>query len=215
MYRLSTLGRAAALGAAGCLVALAACQQTRDVVAPIVPPAAANPIFQSYVAIGNSITAGFQSNGINDSTQRQSYARLLAASMGTRYRYPSLGMPGCPPPIANGLTGGLVGGPTAPSCSGRTFNTDTSEILTNVAVPGARVLDPISISTPASNVLTDVILRGSTQVAQALRSNPTFASIWIGNNDVLVADTCRASQHVEEEACDQREACVRDHVGEQ
>ena len=145
MYRLSTLGRAAALGAAACLVALAACQQTRDVVAPIVPPAAANPIFQSYVAIGNSITAGFQSNGINDSTQRQSYERLLAASMGTRYRYPSLGMPGCPPPIANGLTGGLVGGPTAPSCSGRTFNTDTSEILTNVAVPGARVLDPISI----------------------------------------------------------------------
>ena len=63
MYRLSTLGRAAALGAAGCLVALAACEQTRDFVAPIAPPTAVNPIFQSYVAIGNSITAGFQSNG--------------------------------------------------------------------------------------------------------------------------------------------------------
>lgn len=188
MYRLSTLGRAAALGAAGCLMALAACQQTRDVVAPIVPPTAANPIFQSYVAIGNSITAGYQSSGINDSTQRQSYARLLAGAMNTTYRYPSLAMPGCPAPIANTQTGARVGaGSGAPGCSGRTFNTDTSEILTNVAVPDARVLDPISVSTVASNVLTDIFLRGQTQVQQALRAKPTFVSIWIGNNDVLAA----------------------------
>jgi len=55
----------------------------------------------SYVALGNSITAGYQSGGINDSTQRQSYALLLARQMGTRYAYPALTMPGCAPPINN------------------------------------------------------------------------------------------------------------------
>jgi hypothetical protein len=64
---------------------------------------------------------------------------------------------------------------------------DTNEILTNVAVPGARVLDPSSVSTVASNTLTQIILKGKSQVQQALRAKPTFVSIWIGNNDVLVA----------------------------
>ena len=58
-------------------------------------------LFKEYVAMGSSIAAGFMSGGINDSTQRQSFARILAASMGTMYHYPSLNMPGCSPPIAN------------------------------------------------------------------------------------------------------------------
>ena len=41
------------------------------------PPYAGGAMFQRYVAIGNSITAGFQSGGINDSTQKQSYAVLV------------------------------------------------------------------------------------------------------------------------------------------
>ena len=188
MYRLTNLIRVAALGA---VVAVAAsCTEHRDVLMAPPLPTPNNAIFTSYIAIGNSITAGFQSNGINDSTQRASYARLLATAMNTPYRYPSIAMPGCTPPIANGLTGALVGtvGTTPPpACSGRTFNTDTSEILTNVAVPGARALDPTTVSTDASNVLTDIFLRGKTQVQQALRAKPTFASIWIGNNDVLQA----------------------------
>src|SRR5262249_17428624 len=69
----------------------------------VISPRPLNPIFTSYVALGNSLTAGFQSGGINDSTQKQSYALLLARSMGTRYAYPSLTMPGCPPPLNNFL----------------------------------------------------------------------------------------------------------------
>jgi lysophospholipase L1-like esterase len=191
MFRLNNLGRVTALGAVASLLALGACETNRDVVAPI-QLTANNAIFQSYVAIGNSITAGYQSGGINDSTQRQSYARLLAGTMNTNYRYASLAMPGCTAPTANTQTGALVttgvpAGTTPAACSGRTFNTDTTEILTNVAVPGARVLDPITTSTVASNVLTNIILRGKTQVQAALRAKPTFATIWIGNNDVLTA----------------------------
>ena len=181
MYRMTTLIRVAAIGAAA---ALLACSETRDLLGT--NPPTGGDIFKSYVAIGNSITAGYQSSGINDSTQRQSFARLLAGQMGTQYHYAALSLPGCPPPLANALTGARVGGTTAPPCALRTGSSVT-DILNNVAVPGARVLDPTSATTVASNALTTFILGGKTQVQRALDANPTFATIWIGNNDVLEA----------------------------
>jgi lysophospholipase L1-like esterase len=181
MYRLTNLTRVAVVGA---VLALAACEQHRDVVGPTTP--AGGEIFRSYVAIGNSITAGFQSNGINDSTQRQSYAVLLAKQMGTRFAYAALAMPGCSPPIANTQTGALVAGAAAGSCALRTTASIT-DVLNNVAVPGARALDPTSPTTFASNALTTFILGGKTQVQKALEAQPTFATVWIGNNDVLQA----------------------------
>jgi lysophospholipase L1-like esterase len=180
MYRLTNLARVAA----GTALLLAGCKSNRDVLGP--NPPAGGDIFKSYVAIGNSLTAGYQSGGINDSTQRQSYARLLAGQMGTQYHYASLAMPGCPPPTANFQTGAKVGGTAAPPCALRVASSVT-DVLNNVGVPDARVLDPTSTSTPASNPLTTFILGGKTQVQRALDARPTFVSIWIGNNDVLQA----------------------------
>ena len=179
MFRLNQLVRVAAFGA---LFALAACDTNEKVLGSRTPPG--GDLFKSYVALGNSITAGFQSNGINDSTQRQSYARLLATQMGTQYHYASLAGRGCTPPIANGLTGALVANAPAGTCDLRAASSVT-DILNNVAVPGARVLDPTSTSTVASNALTTFILGGKSQVQKALEARPTFATIWIGNNDVL------------------------------
>ena len=43
------------------------------------------PLFDRYVALGNSITAGVQSGGIDDATQRTSYAALSRYALcGTR-----------------------------------------------------------------------------------------------------------------------------------
>lgn len=179
MYRLTNLTRVAAVAAA---IVATACSSDRDVLAPTF--GGNNGIFRSYVAIGNSITAGFQSNGINDSTQRQSYARLLATQMGTQYHYPSLAGRGCTPPIANTQTGALVANAPAGTCDLRASSSVT-DVLNNVAVPGARVLDPTSATTVASNALTTFILGGKTQVQRALDARPTFVSVWIGNNDVL------------------------------
>jgi lysophospholipase L1-like esterase len=180
MHRLTNLTRVAAVGA---VIVAVSCTSTRDVLAPTF--VGNNSIFKSYVALGNSITAGFQSNGINDSTQRQSYARLLAGQMGTQYHYASLAGRGCTPPIADTRTGALAGtGSTATTCDLRAASSVT-DVLNNVAVPGARVLDPTSSSTVASNALTTFILGGKTQVQRALDADPTFVSIWIGNNDVL------------------------------
>ena len=176
----TNLVRVATLGAA---LAVVACESTRDVLGPVSP--AGGDIFRSYVALGNSISAGWQSGGINDSTQRQSFVRLLATQMGTPYRYAALTMPGCPPPISNFITQTRVGGGT-PLCSARIAGSVT-EVLNNVAVPDAQTWDPTSAGTSASNALTTIILGGKTQVQRALDADPSFVSVWFGGNDVLQA----------------------------
>ena len=176
--------RVGALAAATLTIAAAAC--TKDSVDILQPAPAANPIFQTYVALGNSITAGFQSSGINDSTQRASYAALVAAPMKTGYVYPSLVGPGCPPPVINFQTQARVGGGTGSTCQLRNPAT-TLLVQNNVAVPGATSADPTAVTTRASSILTQLFLGGKTQVQRALDAKPTFVSIWIGNNDVLDA----------------------------
>lgn len=143
-------------------------------------PTPIDPLFRSYVALGNSITAGYQSGGINDSTQRESYARLFAIQVNTRYAYASFAGSGCPAPIDTFPSTR----PDTTSCYLRDQTTLTDR-LNNVAVPGATSLDPISASTSASNPLTTFILGGKTQVEKAAETQPTFISAWIGNNDVL------------------------------
>src|SRR4030081_811230 len=129
MYRLTNLTRVAVLAS---VLAAAACPPSDKPIAPTPPVGGA--LFTSYVALGNSITAGFQSNGINDSTQRQSFALLLAGRMGTQYHYASIAGRGCPPPIANTQTGALVGaGSTATTCDLRS-PTSITDVLNNVAV---------------------------------------------------------------------------------
>src|SRR6478752_3449083 len=180
MYSLTNRTRALIICAVGVLVA---CDANRDAVGPT---NLNSDIFRNYVAIGNSITAGWQSGGINDSTQQQAYPRLLSIQMGTPYKYASLVNPGCPAPIANFQTQAKVGGTTAPPCSLRS-PASVTDVLNNVGVPDARVLDPISATTVASNALTTFILGGKTQVQRALDARPTFVTIWIGGNNVLQA----------------------------
>jgi lysophospholipase L1-like esterase len=136
------------------------------------------------VSLGNSITAGFQSAGINDFTQGRSYAVLLAGAMGTQFTYPSLQGRGCPPPLTNNVTGARFGGGTASTCDLRAGN----GVPDNLAVPGARVTELLSnfgIPASSSNALTLLFLGGKTQVERMMEKAPTFVTVWIGNNDVL------------------------------
>jgi len=184
MYSLTNRTRALIIGATAVLVA---CDANRDAVGLT---NLNSDIFRSYVAIGNSITAGFQSGGINDSTQQQAYPRLLSIQMGTPYKYASLTNPGCPPPVNNFQTQARVSvGTTAstPTTCLLRAPASVTDVLNNVGVPDARVLDPISPTTVASNALTTFILGGKTQVQRALDARPTFVSIWIGANNVLQA----------------------------
>ena len=159
----------------------------------------AGALFNSYVALGNSITAGYMSGGINANTQREAYPVLLAQKMGTEENFglPLLTTPGCPPPLTqifpaprraydvdgDGAQENLDDG----FCRARAPAVPST--VNNVAVPGAEVIDATSNLDPASNAnpLTTFILGGRTQLEAALDADPTFASVWIGNNDVLGA----------------------------
>lgn len=150
-------------------------------------------MFARYVSFGNSITAGFQSGGINDSTQRESYAVLLARQLRSPFVVPSLRLPGCPPPIDTIFTmpePGRVGmGTTAFTCALRVAPEPLRPFVSNVAVPGAHVLDVLDNLADESspNPLTVLILGGLTQFGAARLARPTFATVWIGNNDALGA----------------------------
>ena len=186
---LSDAGNALSNGGRGrwtvALLAVGLAAGCHDVVQP--PDPAGGHIFDRYAALGNSITAGFQSAGINDSTQQQSYATLLARSMGTNFHQPLLNAPGCPPPVVNIFTGETVGGPDAPPCALR--DPDIPNVINDVAVPGAAIIDPLTNLSDSSsaNALTTLMLGGRTQLEAARAVRPTFVTMWLGNNDVLGA----------------------------
>jgi lysophospholipase L1-like esterase len=149
----------------------------------------AHEMFESYVSLGNSITAGYQAGGINDALQRTAYSFMLAQQMRTRFAYPSINMPGCPPPITDWRTEARLNTPPlppppAPQCSFRNAQVAT-DVLNNVAVPSAGVTEVHSLESPYHDGHTTLILGGKTQVQRALEARPTFATIWIGNNDAL------------------------------
>jgi hypothetical protein len=85
MIRKQWLARGAIALALGATAA--GCSDTKELVRPTPP---LDPIFTSYVSLGNSITAGLQSGGINSTTQSESYAVLLAQKMGTPFSVPYL-----------------------------------------------------------------------------------------------------------------------------
>jgi len=167
---------------ASVLLLLVGCDQA-DLQPPEPPPAGDR--FDTYVAIGNSITAGFQSDGIRDSTQLESYAVKVAEQMGAEFNSPLLTTPGCPPPLVNPFTEQRVGGEAEETCALRAR--PIPDVLHNVAVPGAAVIDVLDNLDPDStpNELTLLLLGGRTQIEAVADADPTFVSVWIGENDVL------------------------------
>lgn len=185
--------RGASLALLTAIALLTACES-----APLIPPLgrpipSGGALFQRYLAMGNSITAGFQSLGINDSTQLESYAVLLAQqfglTVGLDFNVPLMNQPGCPPPLVNIFTQTrLAGGGTA-DCALR--KRPISPVIHNVSVPGAAVIDVLSNFDPASspNPLTTLLLGGQSQLEAAAAAQPTFVTLWVGFNDVLGALT--------------------------
>jgi lysophospholipase L1-like esterase len=167
-------------------LALGACVGDEQSIANIQNPANGGVLFQRYVALGNSITAGFQSNGILDSTEVRSYVNLLATRASiTRFGQPRLAGPGCPQPFPAPLTPAPAAPAGAPC--GRV---DVSAYTQNLAVPGVRIADLFvtpSNPTVAFQRLYGLLTGGKSEVQAMLDARPTFVSVWIGNNDALSA----------------------------
>lgn len=147
--------------------------------------------FTRYVALGSSNTAGFQSGGLVEQFQEVSYPALIAhAARAATFEYPAISEPGIPPlmfvkslaPVALDTLDGM----------GTPVNLTYPGIYNNLGIPGA-TLSQILHATPAepSNPFFGIVLRnpalGMTALEQARNSQPTFATVWAGNYDVLYA----------------------------
>jgi len=155
-----------------------------------VPAAAQQPSFAKYVAVGDSLTAGFSNLSLVLTHQTASWPLLLAQQAGvsaSNFQQPYITDPGIPAELA---LFSLVPSPViAPKSTdtGLPANYALNRPYDNLAVPGATSVDVV---TRTSGGLSDVILRGrGTQLQQAVSLAPTFVTVWIGSNDVLGAVT--------------------------
>lgn len=171
---------------------------------PVQPPfSTGSADFTRYVAIGNSFTAGFQSNALSARDQVYSYPNLLA----TAFRTPTFVQPlMINPGVGNRqmLTAfSLTAGPTIineasvfPGNPQPYVNTPPAGAYDNLGIPGAVLGDIINttdfagqLTGPRRNPFFLLILRssaiGRNILEQARSRNPTFMTCWIGNNDAL------------------------------
>jgi lysophospholipase L1-like esterase len=166
-----------------------------------------------YVAIGNSITAGYADNGLYYKGQQVSYANLLAQQLmlvgGGEFKMPyvpetSVGIGGSlNAPLKLGYATdcrGITGLAPVPVAASGDINIFLSSIAANgpyncVGVPGARAIEVIfpGYGNPANGpgLYNPFFTRytndpvNSSMLSYAAGQNPTFFSLFIGNNDVL------------------------------
>lgn len=140
--------------------------------------------FTRFVAIGDSLGAGFVSGGLVRGAQEDSVPALVARqATGVQIPQPLVSEPGIPPLLQLQSLSPLVIRPL-PGIGSLV----QPRPYQNLSVPGFRVGD--ALRTFTGNPVIDLVLQGQgTQLQQALAQNPTFALIWLGNNDVLAAAT--------------------------
>ena len=152
--------------------------------------AATDPLFERYYAIGDSLTHGFQSGAVEETRQPLAYAPRMAALMGTNFDLPLLKFPGFMVNIEDvgkdnirwwqyyyPLTGGS-----------RVDGYDDQDELNNFSITGTTMSQIFTTSGSEGGFFKLVLGKnGVPALDQALAKDPTFLSVWLGNNDVLGA----------------------------
>ena len=163
----------------------------------------------SYVALGNSLTSGYADGALYLNAQENSYPNILAA------KFALAGGGAFTQPLMNDNLGGLLfnGQPIAatrlvlnfdqngnpfPANIPGTPTTEVTNILegpfNNMGVPGAKSYHLVApgygnaagVGTTANPYFVRMASSPETTVlADAAAQEPTFFSLWIGNNDVL------------------------------
>jgi hypothetical protein len=155
-------------------------------------------VFQRYFAIGTSVSAGVQSDGLVAATQLTSWPAQLAAAAGRTLNLPLIDAPGCKPPLAapvmfgKRISGeGAADDPSQLSCA--PLQAGVFLPVDNVGLNGARANDAL-YTTPEN--ITDqgnakiygrVLQPGQTQVSTMMAANPKLVSVELGANEVLEA----------------------------
>jgi lysophospholipase L1-like esterase len=171
-------------------LAFYSCDDYSEIEAPVQNSTSGSANFVRYVAIGNSLTAGYQSSALYQSVQEYSYPNLIAKQVGlTSFVQPLISDPG-------------IGGQykivslepfvtkREPIQGGVPLNLSYPAPYGNMGIPGIVLADVMnsvnSAGSYSKSPFIDIVLRGlGTQFAQVKALNPSFITLWIGNNDVL------------------------------
>lgn len=149
--------------------------------------------FSRFVVVGDSLSAGFQSDSLIDTAQPHGYANVVAQQAHASLILPLISPPGIPPTLELVSFGPP---PVITTAQGLGSRINPTAQATDLAVPGAKAADVLNDHPLGSpNGLTTVILglpgllqginRSQIEWAEAL--HPTFTILWIGSNDVLGA----------------------------
>lgn len=160
------------------------------------PPSNGDLNTSMYVAIGNSLTAGFQSGALFESGQKYSYPNLIAQQIGTlNFVQPLNPEPGTGPRIILKSLNPPTLVTSTPSVNQPT-NSSHPAPYNNLGIPGAILFDAIDTASTLDRslmrsnpfylmVMRDQRVFGKSLVEQATKLQPTFITFWLGNNDVL------------------------------
>lgn len=184
------------------LVLAAGCEDYNDLNLEPVPTG--NADFSSYVAVGNSITAGIQNNALYESAQKYTYARMLARQVrrSESFSQPLISDPGIGERIE--LTSLDPIATQRNQQQGQPYTQDQKP-FSNLGVPGAVLVDftnpgnqgqlkerATNPNHPAFNPFYSIVLESSelqkdapNVFNQVAKQDPTFITFWLGNNDVL------------------------------
>jgi lysophospholipase L1-like esterase len=145
-----------------------------------------------YVAVGDSLTAGYSNDSLVLSHQQWSFPSVIARQAGTfSFEQPLISEPGIPPELQLASLVPLVIGPKA-AHTGFPLNLGLPRPYNNLGIPGARAGDLLTNAgtVQGTNPFFQIVLRGFAPAAhQALVLQPTFITVWAGNSDVLGAVT--------------------------
>lgn len=189
------------------LAVLAGCTDS----APSGPAAGlGNVTVKKYVAIGNSLTAGYQSNGLYQSAQIYSYPNLIAqqliaagAQLGT-FEQPLYSDPGTPDPVTlkaaryeliSLASATPVIGPRG-LAPGAPINSALNRPYDNLGIPGIVIASFMDSTNIAKAALAPLVLRDAAGfpksiyghvalLASKAETKPDLVTFWLGNNDVL------------------------------
>ncbi len=173
-------------------------------------PTAGSIDVTSYVALGNSITAGYADGALYYDGQQVAYPKLLAE------QFKTIGGGEFNTPFVGATSVGLGGPPTFSARLILNYKTDCKKVLSlspvpiaasgdvtifssnvsaagpfnNFGVPGAKSFHLLQAGYGSANpyfgrMVTAAKVNVTTIVAEALAQKPTFFSLFIGSNDVL------------------------------
>ncbi|KAB7730365.1 SGNH/GDSL hydrolase family protein [Rudanella paleaurantiibacter] len=203
----------------GTLFGVAACTNDIDPNAGLPTPSRGEADFTKYVAVGNSLTAGYQDGGLYREGQLSSYPALLAGQFktvgGGDFVQPLfseaqangsgyLKLTSLTPTTGIVLPGAARGGQTT---SGQLLLTKYNGASQNLGVPGIRMADiqragygSVQGNAFFERLLPDNSLTTYLQYVSDNLNGATFFSCWLGNNDALGYATSGGVSALTEEA---------------